>query len=127
MTDKLQTILDDIFTLAEKATPGPWRAEWNGSGVNLKIGPGDGYMIGTMDTEYIGENEPIIPAEEIEANGELFAASRTLIPRLVKALVHQMEVANALQCAAASHGNAAEAWYSTKSAELLAILEGREP
>lgn len=48
-----------------------------------------------------------------------------LLPRLIKALAHQQEVANALQCAAASHGIANEEWYDAKAAELTAILEGQ--
>jgi hypothetical protein len=82
----IQQTLSEIKARADKATPGPWRAEWHGNGVNLKVGKQPGWMIGSLGTEYIDEDCPMIPAEEIEANGELFAAARTDVPALVLAL-----------------------------------------
>jgi hypothetical protein len=59
----LLTEAANILALLPKTTPGKWIAEWNGSGVNLKVA---GHMIGTMDTEWCAEEMPFITAEEKE-------------------------------------------------------------
>lgn len=126
MTDITER-LAQIKELADRATAGPWATMPPPSREAVVFTPKQGDTPGNIIAASPGwaDEEGITLDEELD-NCYFIAQARELVPRLVAALEQQMEVANALQCAAASHGLANEEWFSAKTAELAKLLGGQE-
>lgn len=93
ITDTLQ----EIKSIAEKATPGPWGNNLNGMVLPITDdGEWDGGVVKAVMGDFSFDEES--EATE-QANNDLdfIAASRDLIPRLVAALEHEMETSEWLR------------------------------
>ncbi len=120
----IETILSEIEQRAEKATPGPWTAIHGDSYDAYPHISAAGHHFIAYDAT---QQDPPVREERfdypgLDADAELIAHARTDIPRLLKALRHEMETSDHLR----NHTEDVQ-WFVRGRIELFAILEGREP
>lgn len=119
---ELLDALDAIEKLAEAATKGPWFKFLSVHTSAWTVQVGRGWLL------VLTKKEPTGVSEQEEADAAFIAESRTLIPRLVKALRIAEEKIDQVSCC----GDQPECWADQRKANaetfaaMLACLRGTE-
>lgn len=89
----MKTLLTDFLTLAERATPGPWATDYPGE-KGCMIDNNGAQIAITTDREFFSSS---FSSKQDQANAEFIAASRTLAPKLAKALMLAQQDLNSIK------------------------------